>query len=344
VTAPEPFPKIELHVHAEGTIRPETLLEIAGRNGVALPAATAEELHDLFRFTDFEHFIETWLLVTAALVETDDFRRIVVEYAEEAAAHGAVYVETIFAPTRQARRGIALERVFEGYCDGVDEARERVGLEVRLTPDLTRGCSPEEGRALVRQAIAFRERGVVAVGLGGREAQYPPELYADLFRLARDGGLGSVPHAGEDAGPESIRGALDGLGADRLRHGFRAVEDPGLVEELAGRGIVLDTCLTGNVRTGVVPSLAEHPLPRLIAAGVRCSLSTDDPAMFDTDLTREYMTAGSLGLSPHGFYEAGVAGALCDETTRARLGAIGRAYDWSGADEASSSSTATARS
>jgi aminodeoxyfutalosine deaminase len=169
---------------------------------------------------------------------------------------------------------------------------------------------------------------VVAVGLGGLEALFPPEPYEEVFALARSLGLGSVPHAGEAAGAESVQGALETLGADRIRHGIRAVEDAGLVSELAGRGTVLDVCPLSNLRTGVVRSLEEHPLPQLVAAGVRCSISTDDPAMFDTDLTRDYEAAASLGLSPKAAYEAGVAGALCDESTRVRLQKIGSDFTW----------------
>jgi aminodeoxyfutalosine deaminase len=149
-----------------------------------------------------------------------------------------------------------------------------------------------------------------------------------VFALAKSLGLGSVPHAGEVAGAASVRGALEALGADRLRHGIRAEEDPGLVRELADRGTVLDVCPLSNLRTGAVPSLAEHPLPRLVAAGVLCSISTDDPAMFDTDLSRDYEAAVSFGLEPRSFYEAGVAGALCDEATRTRLRTVGEAFDW----------------
>ena len=202
-------------------------------------------------------------------------------------------------------------------------------MDVRLTPDIPRGFTQEEARETVAWAARYRDRGVVAVGLGGLEAEYPPEPYAEVFALARSLGLGSVPHAGEVAGPASVRGALDALGADRLRHGIRAVEDPGLVREIAGRGTVLDVCPLSNLRTGAVVSLAEHPLPQLVAAGVRCSISTDDPAMFDTDLTRDYDAAASLGLSPRAAYEAGVAGALCDEETRTRLRAVGDDYAWS---------------
>lgn len=322
------YPKIELHVHLEGTVRPSTLLAIARRNGVSLPADTVEGLEELYRFTSLEHFIEVWFMVTTALRTADDFRRITVDYAEEAARHGAVYVEGIFAPTIPARNGVSLESQFEGYCDGVQEARERLGFELRLTPDLNRTSPPEEAARIVRHGIDRRERGVVGVGLGGVESVAPPEQFADAFRLARDGGLGSVPHAGEVGGPASVWGALEALRADRIRHGIRSLEDPALVRELVARGTVLDVTPTGNVCVGAAPSLDEHPLPRMVEAGLVCSLSTDDPAMFGIDLTREYDLATARGLSARAFYEAGLRGALCDGATRARLEAIGAAFDW----------------
>jgi aminodeoxyfutalosine deaminase len=322
------YPKIELHVHLEGTVQPGTLLEIAQRNGVKLPAENAEELQQLYKFTDLSHFIDVWFLVTAALQTADDFRRITVDYAGEAARHGAVYVEAIFAPTVPARNGVSLEAMFEGYCDGVQQAREQLGIEMRLTPDLNRTSPPHEAAAIVQLAIDRRDRGVVGVGLGGVEDQAPPEQFADAFRLAREGGLGSVPHAGEVLGPPSIWGALESLHADRIRHGIRSMEDSALVRELLDRGTVLDVCPTANVCVGAVSSYDQHPLPEMVAAGLRCSLSTDDPAMFGIDLSSEYGEAAARGLSPQEFYEVGVEGALCDESTRAALRAIGDDFDW----------------
>jgi aminodeoxyfutalosine deaminase len=323
-----PYPKIELHVHLEGTVRAPTLLEIARRNDYALPADTVEGLAELYRFQDFAHFIQVWILTTNALQTAEDFRQVVVDYAGEAATHGCVYFEGIFSPAERVRRGCDWQEIFEGFCDGADAAREEHGVEIRLTPDIPRGFTMDEARATVEWSARFRDRGVVGVGLGGLEAEYPPEPYAEVFAQAKSLGLGSVPHAGEVAGAASVRGALETLGADRLRHGIRAEEDPGLVRELAGRGTVLDVCPLSNLRTGAVASLDEHPLPRLVAAGVRCSISTDDPAMFDTDLTRDYEAATSFGLRPRSFYEAGVDGALCDEATRVRLKGIGAAFDW----------------
>jgi aminodeoxyfutalosine deaminase len=322
------YPKIELHVHLEATVTPARLLEIARRNQQPLPADTVDGLRELYRYRDFDHFMEVWTLTTNALRRYDDFRQVVVDYAAEARRHGAVYIEGIFSPIERHWRGVDLDEVFAGYCDGAVEARERHGVEVRLTPDITRGASLEDAELAVRYAVKYRDRGIVGIGLGGEENLYPPEPFAPVFRAAKAQGLASVPHAGEVVGVESVRGALESLGADRIRHGIRAIDDSGLTREIADRALVLDVCPVSNLRTGAVRSLAEHPLPRLVAAGVRCSISTDDPAMFDTDLTRDYAAATSFGLSARSFYEAGVEGAACDEATRRRLRSIGDAYQW----------------
>jgi aminodeoxyfutalosine deaminase len=322
------YPKIELHVHLEGSVRPAAMLEIAKRNDVALPADSVEEMARLYEFRDFPHFLQIWVLTTQALRTEQDFRQIVVDYAAEAASHGAVYLEGIFGPAEPARRGVAWEEIFAGYCDGAAEAWERHGVRIALTPDIPRGYPIEAAELTVTHGLAHADRGIVGIGLGGPEHDYPPELYQRVFARARDGGLGSVPHAGESAGPESVRGALDALGADRIRHGIRAIEDPGLVRELTDRGVVLDVCPTSNVRTGVVSCLAAHPLPGLLAAGVRCTLNTDDPAMFGCDLGTEHEVGVRLGATPRSCYEAGVHGALCDDETRAELSRIGKDFDW----------------
>jgi aminodeoxyfutalosine deaminase len=301
-------------------VRPETLLEIARRNDYTLPAETVEGLAGLYDFRDFQHFIEIWALTTNALQKERDFRQVVVDYAAEAASHGAVYLEGIFSPAERARRGVGWDEMFSGYRDGAEEARELHGVLVELTPDIPRGFTLEEAWTTERFALKYRMAGL---GLGGLEAEFPPEPFADVFRHARADGLASVPHAGEVAGPPSVRGALDALEADRIRHGIRAVEDPELVSELADRRVVLDVCPISNIRTGAVRSLQEHPLPRLLAGGVLCSISTDDPAMFDTDLSQDYEAAASLGLDPRAAFDAGLEGALCDESAKARLREIG---------------------
>ncbi len=312
-------------------MRAGTLLEIARRNGVALPADSVEGLAGLYQFTDFLHFLEIWTLTTGALRTEADFRQVVTDYAAEAASHGAVYLEGIFSPSEPVARGCSFDEVFTGYCDGAQQAWELHGVHVRLTPDVTRGHPVEVAEQVARHAIAYADRGVVGLGLGGAEAAYPPELFRRAFAIARDGGLGSVPHAGEGAGPASVRGALDELGADRLRHGIRAVEDAGLVRELAGRGTVLDVCPVSNLRTGVVAAQSEHPMPKLVAAGVACSVSTDDPAMFDTNLSVDYAVATGLGVTARECYAAGLKGALCDGATRDHLRRVGDDFDWTAA-------------
>ena len=324
-----PYPKIELHVHFEGTVREKTLAEIAQRNDCALP-----DREELYEYRDLLHFLEAFVVVTGALQHADDFRQIVVEYAAEAKAHGAVYIEGIFAP--MLRRGVDTDELFSGYCDGAAEAYETLGIDVLLTPDIPRVYTEEEALETVAHAVRYRDRGVVGIGLGGPEVGNPPERYANAFAVARAEGLPAVPHAGEH--DDTVRGALESLQAHRIRHGIRAASDPALMAELAARGTVLDVCPISNVRTRAVASLAGHPLPQLAAAGVRCSISTDDPALFDTDLTHDCDAATSLGLQPRSFYDAGVAGALCDEATRARLAAIGRSFDWDAVSPLPSSS------
>lgn len=317
-------PKIELHVHLEGAIRPATLLEIARRNREPLPADTVDGLQELYEYTSFEDFIWVWLMTTNCLLTAEDFRQVVVDYAAEAASFGAVYLECIFSPSERVQRGVSWADIFTGYTDGIVEAYERHGVTVRLTPDLYRTLDPELAEECARWAVRYADRGIVGLGLGGLEAASPAAPYAKAFAIARYGGLGLVPHAGEAVGPESVREILS-FHPDRIRHGVRAVEDPGVLAEIADRELVLDVCPTSNLRTRVVGSLAEHPLPRLRAAGIRCSINTDDPAMFGTDLGREYETAASLGVSAADAYAAGLAGALCDDATRERLTSLGAA-------------------
>jgi aminodeoxyfutalosine deaminase len=322
-------PKIELHVHLEATVRPKELFEIASRNRFALPAKNEAELAELYRFRDFEHFLDLWMMTAPAIQKDRDFRQVVVAYAEEAASHGAVYIEGTFTPAERISGGASWDEVFSGFCDGAVEAKQRLGVEVRLTPDIPRNFGVDAAIETARYAIKYQERGIVGLGLGGPEASFPPEPFERAFRLAKDAGLGSVPHAGEAAGPKSIRGAMDVLRADRIRHGIRAVEDAGLLRELAARSIVCDVCPVSNLRTRVVESIETHPLPQMLEAGIMCSISTDDPAMFDTDLTHDYEIAAQVGCSPERAFRAGLVGALCDAETRSRLQSTYDSFPWS---------------
>lgn len=321
-------PKIELHVHLEGTIRPGALLRFARRNDVTLPADTEPELARIYEFRDFPHFLQVWVMTTNCLRTADDFRQVVVDYAAEAAGYGAVYLEGIFSPAERIERGVDGDELFTGYTEGAVEAWEKHGVRVRFTPDLYRSM-PDLTIAdqVVELCAKYADRGVVGLGVGGLETAAPLARFAKCLKMARDAGLGLAPHAGEAAGPDSVAEALS-YGPARIRHGIRAVEDPALLAEIAAREVVLDVCPTSNLRTRVVTDLAAHPLPALAAAGALCSISTDDPAMFGADLGREYELAAQLGVPPRDAYRAGVAGALCDSQTRDALVAIGEAADW----------------
>lgn len=329
-----PYPKIELHVHLEGAVSPELLFAAARRNGCSLPFDSVEALTEYMRFRDFDHFIEAWMATTTVLRTAEDYRELVLDYARRAQAQGAVYLEGIFSPTDRVALGVPQQVSFEGFCDGVQAAREQLGIEMRLTPDVTRFALLDVACETARLAVRYRERGIVGLGLGGPEVGYPPEPYAQAFAIAREGGVASVPHAGETEGPRSIRGALDALHADRIRHGVRAVEDLGLLRELADRQVVLDVCVLSNVCLSVVPSVAQHQLPQLLAAGVPCTVNTDDPTFFSCDLEAEHAAARSLGAQPRALFEAGIAGALCDEDTKDALRAVAERHDWDAAPAA----------
>jgi aminodeoxyfutalosine deaminase len=313
----------------EGAVSPEALIAAAARNGWELPVDSPEALAEFMRFRDFDHFMKAWFATTPALSTERDYRELVVDYARRAAAQGAVYIEAIFSPTDKIAQGVSLDTCFEGFCDGIAQAREQVGIEMRLTPDITRGlCDLDTAKRTAEYAVRYRDRGIVGLGLGGPETGNPPDPYAEAFAIARDGGVGSVPHAGETAGPESIRGAIDALGANRIRHGVRAVDDPELLDELAERQIVCDVCVLSNIRLGVAPSVEQHPLPTMLAAGIPCTVNTDDPTFFSCDLDSEHEAARSLGADPRTAFEAGITGALCDQDTKSRLRTILTEHDW----------------
>lgn len=282
------MPKAELHVHLEGSILPATLLKLARRNGVALPYQDETGLQEFYRFRDFANFIEVYMTITGCLRTPDDYRLIAYEFGAECARQNIRYAEATFTiETNQRFSGLPWQGILEQLNLGREQARHEFGVELRWIFDIVRDW-PETQAAVLEIALAARQQGVVALGLGGSEAGFPPELFIETFEKARQAGLPRVPHAGEIAGPASVWTALDELHADRLEHGVRAIEDPALVEELRCRQIGLDVCPTSNVCLGVYPDYAHHPLRRLWDAGLLITVNTDDPPMFNTDLFHEY--------------------------------------------------------
>jgi adenosine deaminase len=274
------LPKGHLHLHLEAAMRPVTLRDLAGERGVAVPEIGA--------YGDFSAFNANYEAATDVLRREEDLDRLVREMLEDARADGAWYVEpALYAPAHRGRFG-SDERVVELVLDGLRRFGRELGVGVGLMIAGDRMVDPRECEEQARLAALYADRGVVSFGLASDERGHPPEPFAPAFDIARAAGLISAPHAGELAGPESVAAALEALGADRLQHGVRAIESPELVDELAARGTCLDICPTSNAALGVYPRLADHPLPRLLAAGVRCSLNADDPLLFGCGPLDEY--------------------------------------------------------
>lgn len=294
-------PKAELHVHLEGSTQPETLLELAIRNRVDLPHQDVEGLRRWFEFRDFNHFIEVYLTITRCLKSVEDYELIVGRFAEEMARQNIRYAEVTFSPETHDWLGVPQEVWGEGLGRGRDWALDEFGVKINWVFDIVRNAERDLGKSLsdftTSVAIEMMEEGVVALGLGGWEPGFPPEDFEKEFLRARGAGLHSVPHAGEHSGPESIWGAIEVLGAERIGHGVRAIEDPRLVEHLARHRIPLEISPTSNIRLGVFPSYEEHPLRRLHEAGVPVTVNSDDPPLIDTTLCDELaLLATAFGL------------------------------------------------
>jgi adenosine deaminase len=285
-------PKTELHVHLEGSIRPATLLTLAERNKVELPAQTVEELQSWFTFRDFNHFIEIYVAITRCLRTMQDYELITYEFGAEMARQNVRYAEVTFSPSTHYSLKVPQDVFLSGLKRGRERARADFGVEIRWVFDIVRGIEdPERSRLYADYttslALEYQDEGVVALGLGGAEIGNPPERFAPWFEKALAEGLHSAPHAGETVGPASIWGAIRTLGAERVGHGVRAIEDPTLVAYLAERHIPIELCPTSNICLGVYPSLAEHPLPQLYAAGVPLTVNSDDPPLFNTTINQE---------------------------------------------------------
>ena len=284
------LPKAHLHLHLEGAMRPSTLAELAAEAGVPTPPIRG--------YTSFGEFGLQYRAASALIATEEHLRRVVREVVDDAADDGAVWVEPHFYPPRYAGQLGAVEEVLEIVIDEGERAAAARGIGCGWIVSALRDFEVAQAVDLAQLAAKYAGSGVVAFGLAADEALFPPEPFAEAFGIARDAGLISAPHAGELAGPASVYGALDALGARRICHGVRALEDPALVERLAAEEVVLDVCPTSNVMLAVVPSIEEHPLVQLLEAGVRCSLNGDDPLLFGPGLLAEYeLVRDTMGLS-----------------------------------------------
>jgi adenosine deaminase len=295
MTAYSTLPKAELHVHIEGTLEPELAFELAERNGVTLPHADVAALRAAYAFDDLQSFLDLYYACMTVLRTRRDFADLASAYLKRAHADGVVHVEMFFDPQVHTGNGVAIDDVIDGLLDGLRGAAERFGMSGGLILCFLRDQSIESAAATL-ESVAGRAADLIGVGLDSAEVGHPPALFAAVFARAAALGLHRVAHAGEEGPAEYILEALDVLGAERIDHGIRAVEDADVLDRLARDRIPLTVCPLSNVRLRAVDVLEVHPLPQLIEAGVRVTINSDDPAYFGGYIAHNYArTAAALG-------------------------------------------------
>jgi adenosine deaminase len=318
------LPKVELHVHLEGSMQPGTLFRLARRRGVALPADSEEGLAEWFRFRDFDHFVEIYLTCSKCLRDPEDFQLLVEDFLAEQARQSVLYSEVHFTIGTHLANGVNGDEVADAMWETITEGERRFGTVMRLIPDIVRNVGPGPADQTIEWALAARQRGVVALGLSGSET-FADEPYREHFRVAQAEGLNRVAHAGEHMGPESIRSAIDVCNPQRIGHGVAAAQDEELMEALAADGMPIEVCPTSNVALGVFPSIEMHPFDRMRRAGLQVSVNSDDPPFFDTTLSDEYArVASSFGYTADTLVELArqpLAHAFLDPAMREQLNA-----------------------
>jgi adenosine deaminase len=278
--------KAELHVHLEGTAPPALIRRLAERNGLTVPDGVFDG-PDRFAYTDFLDFLKTYDRAASVIRTAEDYRDVTYEYLASCARDGAIYVELIVSPDHAAHVGLDPEAHLDGIARGIDDAREDHAIEARILFTAIRDLGPAHAIEVARYAAARPHPYVVGFQMAGDEASFPAGDYKEAYDIAAAAGLGCTVHAGEWAGPESVRAAME-LPVTRIGHGVRSIEDPALVVELAAKGIVLECCPTSNVVLDLYPSYEDHPFPRLMAAGVKVTLASDDPPYFGASIGGEY--------------------------------------------------------
>jgi len=317
------LPKAHLHLHLEGSARPGTIAELLD--------AAGHDPHDFSQFGDWDGFLASYVRAISCITSLDSLSRLCRELVEDEAAEGVRYTEPHVGPHSYALLyGCSADDALAAMVDGFRAGSTATGVEVGLVIGALRDLPPESAEDAASYAAENAGNGVVAFGLAGSEHVAGPELFARAAAIAREAGLLVTPHAGELAGPESVWGALDHMGAHRIAHGVRSVEDPELLARLARDGIACDVCVTSNVALGVVDSVASHPLPQLLAAGVPVTLGSDDQLMFGNRVADEYELArDAFGLSDEtlaAIARNSVDASGATETTKARL--RGEIDDW----------------
>lgn len=288
------LPKVELHLHLEGSIAPDTLREMSRRKGSLVEETEqwiANREREGFRYPKFTDFLNAFKLLSLLLETPEDYALATTRLIESLPVEKVRYVELTLAAGVVLWKKQSLDEVFEAVKRAADEASARTGIRVSWIFDAIRQFGVDHVRTVMQHAARLRDRGVVAFGIGGDEERGPARLFVDVYREARDLGLHLTAHAGEASGPESVRDAVELLGAERIGHGTSAGSDPITLRLLAERRIPVEVCLTSNLATGVIQRIEDHPLRRFLAAGVAVTLSSDDPAMFATSIEGEMLLA-----------------------------------------------------
>lgn len=284
------LPKVELHVHLEGAMRPETLLTLAERNRIDLPADSVEGLREWFRFKDFDQFVEVYLACSAALRRPEDFQRLLSDFAADQERESIRYTEIHFTVGTHWLNGLAVDEILDAMEETIRAVEKERGIVLRLIPDIVRDVGNKTADPTLEWAIEGRKRGIaVALGLTGREALFPSAPYGEHYAEARRQGLRGTAHAGEHGDATVVTSVLDDCGAERIGHGVRSLDDPGLVDRLRRDRVPIEVCPTSNVCLGIYPDVASHAFDRMRRAGLEVSVNTDDPALFDTTMTKELL-------------------------------------------------------
>jgi adenosine deaminase len=289
------LPKVELHCHVEGTVRPATVVELARKNGRSLPT---DDPTELYRYDSLNSFLDIFWLVQALIVDRDDWERVAYESIVDAAPHGLRYREMFFTPARHLAEGQSLASIVAGLSSGIERAERETGVRCRLICDIDRAFGPTAGVQLAEQLVALTRSGeadaVIGLGMDSTERGIDPRDFAPAFALAGSAGLKLTSHAGEDTGADNIAVALESLGISRIDHGLAIMDDPALVARVAEARIPLTVCPNSNILiANRYASLAEHPFRRMRQAGLLATLNTDDPAMTDLDLGKEYRSVAA---------------------------------------------------
>jgi adenosine deaminase len=282
------MPKAELHIHIEGSLEPELIFALAERNRIRLPYPNVDALRAAYRFTDLQSFLDIYYAGASVLLHEQDFFDLAWAYLQRAATEHIVRAELFFDPQTHTARGVPIEVVIRGLSRACRRAQDELGVSAALILCFLRHLSEAEALATLDAALPLREH-FIGVGLDSGERGNPPEKFARVFARARDAGLHLVAHAGEEGPPAYIEAALDVLEVERIDHGVRCVEDPALVARLAREQVALTVCPLSNVKLRVFDTLAQHNLPALLAAGLKVTLNSDDPAYFGGYLNQNYV-------------------------------------------------------